>query len=619
MGETEDIDTPPATEKKPITPTITTTIADNDIEHKETAKLLDNSELQSVAEILPKKAESKKSDTKPKINGEEVIVDIPTDNVAPVTEEGREVKPKKIPIGGIKMPGFFTKNKPKSEGDGADGELLQQNAGNEAKVDAEKDKEKIVGNRRRFFGGLSFFKRKSEPTQNDADERPVVVLAANGDNAKAEADGNNGTVPPQQKKGLLNAIRLPITSIIPKKLKPVNSGRAAEDLEMGNGPNNKAGLASMETLDDSLKDTENGVVSAGSKDVTDHAVPVVDDGLETVKLNESKEETAAEEKSKLNESATQKQTIAERLRGYQCSVDDWAIIGGVLFFFLLVAIICAFTFTGSAAISSSPLRDGLYIKAVTSCGEVEGMLEDSAYAFRGIPYAVPPIGDMRWRPAKLIDNIEDCWNGTFQAHNSTQACWQIYANGSMDGTENCLNLDVITPHVRYDNPLPVVVLIGAESFVGDSPNKLRPSARFSRARDVIFVRPNFRVGVFGFLALDALSKSIRPPTSGNYGLSDVLAVLEWIQLNIHHFGGNPKAVTLFGHRSGATMVSALVTSPKAVDLFARAWVSSGAALFPGKVLVQCFGGGVVYVFVRVGDGFKSEQFLMPTESSFSFS
>lgn len=274
----------------------------------------------------------------------------------------------------------------------------------------------------------------------------------------------------------------------------------------------------------------------------------------------------------------QKQPIIERIRNYSCSTDDLAIIVGIVVFLILVAIICAFTFTGNPALKSPPLRDGRFIRAVTSCGPVEGVLEDSSYAFRGIPYAVPPVGERRFKPAESIERIEDCWNGTLKAHNATPVCWQIFANGSHDGTEDCLKLDVITPYVRYDNPLPVVVLIGADSLTGDSPNKLRPSARFARSRDVVFVRPNFRLGVLGFLALEELSKSVRPPTSGNYALTDIIAVLEWVKLNIFHFGGNPKAVTLLGHRAGATIVNALITSPKAKDLFARAWVSSGAAV-----------------------------------------
>lgn len=247
-------------------------------------------------------------------------------------------------------------------------------------------------------------------------------------------------------------------------------------------------------------------------------------------------------------------------------------------FLLLVAIICIFTFSGNPTLKEPPLREGKYIRAVTSCGPVEGVVEDSSYAFRGIPYAVPPKDDRRFKAAEPIERLEDCWNGTLKAYSPSPVCWQIFANGTLDGSEDCLSLDVITPYVRYENPLPVIVLIGANSLIGDSPNKLRPSARIAHQRDVVFVRPNFRLGVLGFLALEELSKSVRPPTSGNYALTDILVALRWIQLNIHHFGGNPKSVTILGHRAGATIVSALITSPKAKDLFARAWVTSGSAV-----------------------------------------
>lgn len=127
-------------------------------------------------------------------------------------------------------------------------------------------------------------------------------------------------------------------------------------------------------------------------------------------------------------------------------------------------------------------------------------------------------------------------------------------------------------------------MIGAENLMGGTPAKMRPSARFARSRDVIYVRPNFRVGALGFLALQALSGSTHPPTSGNYGLSDIIQALKWVQLNIQHFGGDAAAVTLFGHRAGATLVTALAYSEHAKGLFAQAWASSGAAIFPGKTL-----------------------------------
>lgn len=125
------------------------------------------------------------------------------------------------------------------------------------------------------------------------------------------------------------------------------------------------------------------------------------------------------------------------------------------------------------------------------------ILDDGAVAFRGIPYARPPLGELRFKSAQPLNNLNFCWNGTFLAHNSTATCWQIYANGTAEGEENCLTLDVITPYVRYDSPLPVIVLIGSESLIGGSPGKMRPSTRFARQRDVLFVRPNFRVGSLG--------------------------------------------------------------------------------------------------------------------------
>lgn len=405
-----------------------------------------------------------------------------------------------------------------------------------------------------------------------------------------DAKGESEQAPPATKKNFSKYLpRLPKLNIsldlgLDASIKRFRSNNSqTDDLEMGNGPNNKAGLASMETLDDSTKDNE------ANKDVTDKAA-LPDDGLETVKLNESeKEKEAQKEKDngKVGDTDVNKQPIIDRIRSYRWSIDDLAIVGGIFVFLLLVAIICLFTFSWSpSALKSPPVRDGKYILAVTSCGPVEGLIEDSEYAFRGIPYAVPPVRERRFKPAELIESGKNCWNDTLIAHNETNICSQIMKNGDFEGKEDCLTLDVITPYVRYDNPLPVVVLIGADSFTGGSPNKLRPSARHARDKDVVFVRPNFRVGALGFLALESLSKSVRPPTSGNYALSDIIAALRWIQVNIVHFSGKPDMVTLVGHRAGATIVSALTASPEAKGLFARAWVSSGSAVFPGRPLSE---------------------------------
>lgn len=467
----------------------------------------------------------------------------------PVTKEGREVKPKKIPIGGIKMPGFFMKAKPRSDGDGAEGELLEKEPKDTSPTIEEKplkndEKQKIgLGDRIR-----SFFVRKPKPSADDTAKSDLTAEAA---------DENNG---PPQKRGLLNAIKLPIANMIPKK-------KTDDDVELGNGPGTKAGLASMETLDDSLKD----------QDTVDKAPTKKDDDVNKVKLSqEIKTENCEEEEDEVS--------CFDRIRSYSCSVDDALISIGILLIVILLVVIGYMLSAESQ--KSPPLREGRYIDAVTGCGMVEGVKEDVSFAFRGIPYALPPIGENRFRPAQLIEGIDDCWNGTLKAHNATPVCTQMSNNSTIIGVEDCLTLDVITPHIRYDNPLPVVVLIGADSFTGGSPGILTPSARYARSHDVIFVRPNFRLGVFGFLALDVLTKDSYPRTSGNYGLTDIVAALNWIKLNIAHFGGDPKSVTLFGYRAGATMVSALVTSRKVKNLYTRAWVTSGSAVFPGRGLIE---------------------------------
>lgn len=426
----------------------------------------------------------------------------------------------------------------------------------------------------------------------------------NGINEKSAEADETAAAPPPPKKGLLNAIRLPIANMIPKKLRPVNGSAAAaakndaQDVELGvsnagddsnntggGGPHNKAGLASMETLDDSLKDAD-----TNGKDVTDKSATIKADDLETIKLTD-----AAGEKEKENEAAAgaaanlskRARTLLESIRAYKCTVDDLAIAGGLLLFVLLVGIICVFTFTGHGEVKSAPLRDGRFVVAYTTCGPVEGIMEDSSFAFRDLPYARSPIGERRWTAADPIQNIENCWNGTLKAHSKEPVtCTRLDAENRVIGQEDCLTLDVVTPHVRYDNPLPVVVMFGVETLVGGEESVLRPSARFARKNDVIFVRPNFRLGTAGFLALKAISANRHPPTSGNYALSDMLAALQWVQLNIAHFGGNPQAVTLLGHRAGATLVSALVTSERAQGLYARAWSTSGAALFPGRLLAE---------------------------------
>jgi carboxylesterase type B len=162
-----------------------------------------------------------------------------------------------------------------------------------------------------------------------------------------------------------------------------------------------------------------------------------------------------------------------------------------LLILLLVVIIICVACVGPRRIVAQPIKDGK-VETQTSCGLVQGLLEDDAFVFRGIPYAVPPVNNRRWQPSEQLRKIEHCWNGTYLAHNSSEMCWQRNASNGINGVEDCLYLDVFTPQVLYDKPLPVVVMIGADTLSGPSPGIMIPSGKLARVREMVYVRPNFR-------------------------------------------------------------------------------------------------------------------------------
>ncbi|XP_017779271.1 PREDICTED: neurotactin [Nicrophorus vespilloides] len=427
----------------------------------------------------------------------------------------KEVKPKKIPTGGILMPGFFTRSKSKEKCKDGDSEGQAEEA--TELVDKEKDD--------------SLMSQAKIKLPNPFRKSKLIV--------DEDVEKGNDL---KEKKGI--QLRLPIVSVFSNKKK--------KDGDLEN--QTKAGLASMETLDDGDKTADNK-----------------NDGMKNIPLDDDKDVEKQDDEP----------TCGQKMKAYRCAISAFLV-----FILLLIIIVAVILPTGTSTDGVFEMKDNKFIETVTGCGKVEGILNDGGIAFRGIPYARPPIDELRFRSAMPLDNMDYCWNGTFLAHNATESCLQILSNGTTIGVEDCLTLDVVTPYVRYDSPLPVIVLIGAESFIGGSPGKMRPSSRYARSRDVLFVRPNFRMGVLGFLALDVLSKDVYPHTSGNYALSDIMAALKWVKLNIQHFGGDPNAVTLFGHQAGATLVTALSTMNGAEKYFARAWATSGGALYPKKTLAE---------------------------------
>uniref|UniRef100_T1IUK3 Carboxylesterase type B domain-containing protein n=1 Tax=Strigamia maritima TaxID=126957 RepID=T1IUK3_STRMM len=229
------------------------------------------------------------------------------------------------------------------------------------------------------------------------------------------------------------------------------------------------------------------------------------------------------------------------------------------------------------------------IKVITTCGPVAGTSIDGAFAFFGIPYAVPPVEYLRFKKSIPLTKMEDCWQGTYRAYQQRAHCFQSNIDG-IEGfrkSEDCLYLDIYTPEASFKDPLPVVVYFRGETSLGHDKFSIRlqPSAKLAKDMRVVFVSVSYRIHAFGFMALKVLRKG-HPRTSGNYGLYDMLASLKWVQMNIDAFGGNPRSVTVLGHGFGASAILALVMSETAIGLFNKAWISGGSAEIVNATLKQ---------------------------------
>jgi para-nitrobenzyl esterase len=197
-------------------------------------------------------------------------------------------------------------------------------------------------------------------------------------------------------------------------------------------------------------------------------------------------------------------------------------------------------------------------------------------AWKGIPFAKPPVGDLRWRPPVPAPD----WQGVRDAAAFGSACLQpapdpkgLYSNGMAPTSEDCLTLNVWAP--AGARKLPVMVWIHGGALVGGSGSEtLYDGAKLAR-HGIIFVSINYRLGLLGFLAHPALSAESPRHLSGNYGLLDQIAALHWVRDNIAAFGGDPAKVTIAGESAGGLSVIALLASPQARGLFGKAITESG--------------------------------------------
>jgi para-nitrobenzyl esterase len=243
-----------------------------------------------------------------------------------------------------------------------------------------------------------------------------------------------------------------------------------------------------------------------------------------------------------------------------------------------------------------------------STGSLRGTTVGSAMAFRGIPYAQPPIGELRWKPPQPAT----AWQGVRDASRPGNTCTQRssglapffapmakaydskFEQPPITSSEDCLYLDVWAPEWPVKRALPVMVwLHGGSNRVGSGTQSTYDGASLAR-RGVLVVTLNYRLGVMGFFSHPELTAESRHHSSGNYGLLDQLAALNWVKLNIAQFGGDPDNVTLFGESAGAIDATRLMTSPLAAGLFKRVISESGPSFDTGLTLSQAetFGSAV---------------------------
>lgn len=259
---------------------------------------------------------------------------------------------------------------------------------------------------------------------------------------------------------------------------------------------------------------------------------------------------------------------------------------------LLVIVILAFA---SMAHSQKPVE----VKAVkTEAGYISGKLTDdqAVKIFMGIPYAAPPVGELRWKAPQKVkpwQGIRSCVDlppSAMQAPPKPFYCWsKEFMAPESPLSEDCLYLNVWSPAITDQEKLPVMVWIHGGAFTGGSGTVPLYNGEEMAKKGVIFITINYRLGIFGFFAHPDLSAESKNKTSGNYGILDMIAALQWVRQNIAFFGGNPENVTIAGQSAGAFGVNALVVSPLAKGLFHKAIAQSGARFskqFSGPTLKE---------------------------------
>ena len=269
----------------------------------------------------------------------------------------------------------------------------------------------------------------------------------------------------------------------------------------------------------------------------------------------------------------------------------------------------------AVAQTQSGTTSGINRVTITN-GTLEGIIEKSGIrAFKGIPFAAPPVGELRWKEPQPVKN----WQGVRKADKFGPMAMQRAVFGDMnfrsDGmSEDCLYLNVWTPAKSNKEKLPVLVYFYGGGFMAGDGSEPRYDGENMAQKGIVALTVNYRLGVFGFMAHPELTKESGKNASGNYGLLDQSAALRWVQQNIAAFGGDPKKVTIAGESAGSSSVCAQMASPLSKDLISAAIGESGSllSLLPATTLAQAEEAGVNFAKIA-GAASLPDLRAMPAE------
>ena len=224
-------------------------------------------------------------------------------------------------------------------------------------------------------------------------------------------------------------------------------------------------------------------------------------------------------------------------------------------------------------------------QAQTGNGILEGINESGIKVFKGVPFAAPPVGNLRWAAPQPVQK----WDGIRKADEFGPNPMQENVFGDMMfGTkkmsEDCLYLNIWTPAKTMDEKLPVFIYFNGGGLMAGSGSEPRYAGLPMARRGIVAITANYREGIFGFFAHPQLSKETSYKGSGNYGFLDQAAAIKWVKDNISAFGGDPDRITIMGESAGSMSVSALMASPLTRNLISQAMASSGSVLGSRPVL-----------------------------------